>query len=78
MDVTLRELLAAVDEARKVYVAIFNENGLVVAFAHVAKKEVRKAFQDPKHLSEAYKGPTHNQERATYHIQWNEKELFIR
>jgi len=79
LNVTLAELLQAVEEARRIFLAVYGSDGLVVAYARVAKGEMRKAFRSPERVSEkAREGSTHNQRTAEYCIAWNEKDLFIK
>lgn len=79
MNVTLEELLQAVEEARRIFLAVYGDDGLVVAYARVAKEEMRKAFRNPERVPlKVRKGSTHNQRTAEYCIAWNEKDLFVR
>jgi hypothetical protein len=79
LNVTLEELLEAVEEARRIFLAVYGSDGLVVAYARVPKEEMRKAFRSPERVSyKARKGSTHNQRTAEYCIAWNEKDLFVR
>lgn len=79
MNVTFEELLKAIEEARRIFLAVYGDDGLVVAYARVAKEEMRKAFRSPERVSwKAREGSTHNQRTTEYCIQWNEKDLFIR
>lgn len=79
MNIPLEELLQAVEEARRIFLAVYGDDGLVVAYARVSKEEMRKAFRSPERVSEkARQGTTHNQRTAKYCIAWNEKDLFVR
>lgn len=79
MNVPLEELLKAIEEARRIFLAVYGNDGLVVAYARVAKDEMRKAFRSPERVSEKVReGLTHNQRTAEYCIAWNEKDLFIK
>ena len=78
MNVKLEKLLEEVEEANRVFVAIYDEQGLVVAYARVSKRAMKEAFSLTHNLSPVFKGTTHNQRKAKYHIEWNGGDLFIK
>lgn len=78
MNIPLEELLKEIEKARRIFLAVYGSDGLVVAYVRVAKRELRQAFQSPERVSWRAVGCTHNQRTAEYYVQWNGEDLFIR